>query len=1435
MVKIRAKHGYLLLFLVLSFQTCSGLRLKRSPLEFYSLTNFLKQFLGWDRYAIGGEVTNLVGKKLTLQLETRKTTESNLVYETFEADSNGSFRFPGLHQDLTSYKVTILVQPSEPAQVCEVTASEGQINANNITTVGVQCGDAIYVAAPVYSPPQSEYYSALSVQITTTTSGAVIYYSLDGNPPDCSGSNGTIYSGSVNLAGPSAPPTIEAYDLRAIACKEGRSSSVQRGEYTVTNGLLGTPTFSLPAGNYPSAISLDINPPGSPLGTAVHYTLDGSLPNCSSPSGSPVSIASSSTVRAISCLAGYTKSSVVDAYYEITGTVAQTSFSVLGGTFYNDQSLTLSTPTSGASIRYIMTTDGSTPSDPDCSSSTLYSYPIPLSIDDTRIKAIACRPTWTDSSIVSQTYRFTAANPLLSPVAGTYQNGISVSASSSSTGAVIHYNLGSAASCSDSPSPIVLNLTGAETTNDVYAIACKTNYSSSSVVSGTYVMTGTLPIPVFSLPAGAYPGTQSVTVSPGAGSPPGTNIHYTTNGTTPDCLSPTSPNPISVNASMTIQAIACKDTPLWTSSSVTSAGFTINGQVNAPAFSANPGLESGIYANDQTITLSSTTPGATIRYTLGDGSQAAPTCATGTVGSSVSITSNTNNTIKAIACKTDFLDSNLSTSASYTLKAGTPSPSLTPGVYQTAQTISFSNTTSGVSTHVTHGASPADPNCGSPTGSVTIPLNTANYIVKAISCKAGYTDSDLFTGTYTITGTVPSPTLSGPTGLGNTITVTANLPPSTQTLCYKIGSDPECSSTNGGTALSTGGYCASGTTVYSTSVPIATSSDFRARSCSTDYTQSSVVSQSVVISGSVGTVTFTPDPNTVAYNDYTTALTATGSSHIYYRTDGVNPDCTGVSATEYSGPISITARNQNIRAIGCAALTSPSAVVSKTSNLQVATPSRVSPASDGGFSNDLVSTWSTSTTGAALYFRIDASAPDCENLAAAGTYSYGSGVSMPVAGSGGYHNLRVVGCKSNYSASTAGTSLFNFTVSDPVFKLGNVNFLPASATLPNSNFVLSSTTSTATICLTDNGTTPACDSSGGCMIGSPSANYLHASSRTVSMVACKTNYGSSSVATKTLTISSPVLRVFVSETATDGLMSTANADSLCNNDLARPYYGSNYKAVRMGGGRNGTTDWVLLKGWDYYRTDGTTLIGTTQSGAGLGWTSGTFVNSIGISGANVFTGIDMDGSGNMNESGFSCSGWTTNDGASYARSGTAGSNSSTAFANGANTCATSSKLYCAEQPAVKRIYLTNTPVLVSVNIAGFDSSCNSDGQKPTTGTYKALVYGSARNPSIDWPLAANTLYVRTDMVTPIGETNSQREFTFPLRHSISSTAATNVLTGINPSGSPWVLGNNCDNFVNFILGPTATMGSSTSTGTAALNDNNAGCTLLTARLYCVEQ
>jgi len=110
----------------------------------------------------------------------------------------------------------------------------------------------------------------------------------------------------------------------------------------------------------------------------------------------PVTVSSTATLKAIAYESGWIDSAVTSAAYTIGGgTVATPTINPPGGTYGSAQTVTISTTTTGASIRY--TVNGSTPSQ---TAGTLYTGPFTVSSTST-IKAIAYESGWIDSAVAS--------------------------------------------------------------------------------------------------------------------------------------------------------------------------------------------------------------------------------------------------------------------------------------------------------------------------------------------------------------------------------------------------------------------------------------------------------------------------------------------------------------------------------------------------------------------------------------------------------------------------------------------------------------------------------------------------------------------------------------------------------------------------------------------------------------------------------------------------------------------------------------------------------------------------------------------------------------------------------------------------------------------------------------------------------------------------
>ena len=183
---------------------------------------------------------------------------------------------------------------------------------------------------------------------------------------------------------------------------------------------------------------------------------------------------------------------------------------------------------------------------------------------------------------------------------------------------------------------------------------------SSGSLAETFTALGITPAPVFNPPAGTYSTAQQVTLGD---SNSAASIYYTKNGTTPTTGSTLYTGSIAVSSSETLQAIAVASGD--TSSAVASATYTINTApvATAPMFSP----AAGTYTSTQSVTLSDTTPGATIYYTT---NETAPTPSS--TAYSGAITVSATETIEAIAVANGYSNSAIAT-ASYTINLSPPS------------------------------------------------------------------------------------------------------------------------------------------------------------------------------------------------------------------------------------------------------------------------------------------------------------------------------------------------------------------------------------------------------------------------------------------------------------------------------------------------------------------------------------------------------------------------------------------------------------------------------------------------------------------------------------------------------------------------------------------------------------------------------------------
>jgi len=388
----------------------------------------------------------------------------------------------------------------------------------NVVLSGAAAVDT--VEPPVFTPPAGTYTLTQRVVISSTTSGAAIWYTTDGTDPD---ESSTLYSDRVLVN--------QTVTLRAKGFKPNwNASEIRQAVYTTK---VPNPQYTPTPGVYPDVLSVQMSlPQDLDAPTAIiRYTTDGSVPTTSSTQyTAPVPVTQNVTLMAKAWRVGWTESDPASGVYMLK--VAQPILSLDSGTYSGVQSVTVTDATMGALIRY--TTTGLEPTILDSSVASGGTITVDRSMT---LKVKGFKPGWTASDTTIRTYflnQGTVATPTFAPPAGAYAPPLNVVLSSSTPGAVIRYTLDGSeptgASKRYTPSlGLALSLT-----TTVKAKAFLGDALSSATATADYDLDqGHVATPRFSPGSGTYPAFRTVTVTC---TTPGATIHYTTNGQDPTAL-----------------------------------------------------------------------------------------------------------------------------------------------------------------------------------------------------------------------------------------------------------------------------------------------------------------------------------------------------------------------------------------------------------------------------------------------------------------------------------------------------------------------------------------------------------------------------------------------------------------------------------------------------------------------------------------------------------------------------------------------------------------------------------------------------------------------------------------------------------------------------------------------------------------------------------
>lgn len=684
------------------------------------------------------------------------------------------------------------------------------------------------------SPAGDEYTEPQNVTLTCPTEGAVIHYTTGGQEPT---TTDTAYSGAIRVD--------HDLTLKAKAFKANwNAGPAASATYQITGRTL-TPVMT-PAGgsfNQPQTVTLTCRTPQA----QIRYTTDGTAPTESATlySGA-IQVQCAETLKARAFHASWPASEVKAGQFNLQPVAPV--FSPSGGSYSDEQTVTIATPTAGAEVRY--TTDGSDPDTDDPVASG------PITVDKTAtVKARAWVGCWAPSEISSAKYDLVVAPPTLDPPAGSYDNPVQVAAQCATPDAVVRYTT-DGREPDEAVDPVVDGPIPVNASATLRFRAFREGWTPSQTVTAPYFITAAAP--VISPNGGLYDHQVDAVITC---STAGSAVHYTTNGQSPTLADPLVSGPVPVTASCVLSARAfCAGRD---PSAVSTARFTL--QAQAPVLS--PGAMQS--ETPVRVTMTCPTPGVTIRYTM-DGSE--PTAASTILAQDGSVLVSEPLTLKARAFKAGLEPSTV-TSAHYSICVAAPEFTPPAGTYTDAQNIALTCATASTVVHYTNDGS--EPTEASP----SVPAGGSVFIgepvtLKAKAYKSGRAASEVAVAEYDFR--VITPKFSRKSDSYNAdIIVTVTCPTPYSEIHYTTdGSEPTRTSTK----------IASGNTLH-----IEKNLTLKAKAWRAGWHESETAAEVYEITGKVATPEITPKPGSFSTAVDAHVTCATEQSVIRYTLDGTEP------------------------------------------------------------------------------------------------------------------------------------------------------------------------------------------------------------------------------------------------------------------------------------------------------------------------------------------------------------------------------------------------------------------------------------------------------------------------------------------------------------------------------------------------------------------
>jgi hypothetical protein len=283
------------------------------------------------------------------------------------------------------------------------------------------------------------------------------------------------------------PPALGGSVVQNVTLVQAEHINTVRQAMRTLSGLLSLPgaspvVFSPEPNTYAGTIQVEMT--SSTDGATIRYTTDGTTPTTNSTLYSgPLTVSPTTTVilTARAYASGYKPSSTVTGTYVVDPyALAAVIFNPAPGTYDIGQSVSLTSPDQGTTIRY--TVDGSVPTE----TSPLYSSPFALGAPTT-VKARVYRSGSTTSALSSAAYSIRVATPTITPAGGEFTTMPFVTMETTTSGATIRYTTDRNEPTENSP------VYSSGFTVDDYmtlkATAYKNGWAPSRTVTETYMTT----------------------------------------------------------------------------------------------------------------------------------------------------------------------------------------------------------------------------------------------------------------------------------------------------------------------------------------------------------------------------------------------------------------------------------------------------------------------------------------------------------------------------------------------------------------------------------------------------------------------------------------------------------------------------------------------------------------------------------------------------------------------------------------------------------------------------------------------------------------------------------------------------------------------------------------------------------------------------------